>query len=669
MTSEKNLIVDGQLTFWGGVDSGIDPSKIEPDKASYAVNSRMRGGILTHRPPFAKLSLDFGGDAILETRFSQRFFQNALLYQPDSGPEYILCSIGGRQFRVNVGTDNSVQEITVTLSVLSSGMFTVPAVGAAQNLVVVDTSQLSVGATVKFHDSNYTITAIVDATTVTLENLDDNEGDMVPFNTPLFFYDVNPATNPRAWSVQAEKYWILQNGENLPLIYDGASMRRARSNLTVAEGKEIPIGTIMEYGRGRILVALPNRRKFAVGDLVGSSSGTVANQYRDAVLKFTQNTYLGTGRNFAVPQTSGGITAMRAIPDLDGALNQGPVVVFTPTIAFTVQLPYDATTWADLTNPVQTVALIANGARSQNATNLINGDIWYRSTDGWRSLVLARRDFNTWANTPVSAEMNRALAADDETLLEFASSAFFDGRELMTVSPERSVYGNFHYGLIALDLNRISGLRDKLPPAYDGLWTGLNVLQLVTGIVNNVERCFAFSVDESGAVELFEILKEGDFDSVGTEEKIRITWSFESRVFRGANPSQRGAGVFDLKRLENGELWLDEVFGRVDMKVWFRPVGHPCWYVWRENINVCADTKTCSDLPLGTCQSWEELKPQDRPRIQFGAPPDDCNYAADRPAHTAEGFQVRVEFQGQCRLRMLRVFMRPIDEPMRGATC
>lgn len=662
----KDIILDGFITQWGGTDSGVDPSILDRDKNSFAVNCMGRGGILTHRPPILKLPLTFP-NTVVETRFKNGRFQVAGYYQPDSAPEVILASIGGRQFKINVATDYSVEEITITASVLSTADFTVPAVDATQNLDVVSTANLAVNATVLFGGFNFLITAIVDANTVTLQNIDGTENDIIASGTPLFYYDLNPATVEQAWCVQAEKYWILQNNQNLPFIYDGATSRRAASNAPVAQGREVPVGNVMAYAMGRLAVALPDHRTFAIGDLVGSSSGTAPNQFRDAVLKFTQNTFLNSGRNFNVPQTAGGITAMIAIPLLDAALGQGPLLVMTPTICFTVALPTDETTWADLTNPIQTVALVTNGSESQNGTVLLNGDVWYRSQDGWRSLVLARRDFNTWANTPVSAEMNRVLAADDTSLLQFASAAYFDGRLLMTVSPGRSEFGTFHRGLIALDMNRVSGLRPKLPPAYDGLWTGLNVTQLVNGLFKRVERCFAFSVNYAGELQLFEILKKGEYDRL-TDEDIRITWSVESALFF-ANTKQRGGSPFDTNRLENGEIWIDEVWGEVLIKSWFRPVGTACWVPWRNNLNVCATTNLCSDLPTGECQDTTVFKPQYRSRLGFGKPPDTCEYGTARPAHTSEGFQVRLQITGHCRIRGLRVLGRIVDEPLFEVSC
>lgn len=667
--SDKGLLVSGFYSLPGGMDSGVDPSLLEPDKASFAVNCRFRGGIITHRHPFKKVILTFGDDAVLETRMTQGRFQVAGQYRPDTGVECILAMIGGRIFRFNVADDNSVQELTITQSILSTAPFTVPVVDGLQALQLVTTTGLSVNATVLFDGSNYVIISIDSPVQITVANIDGTPAAIVATGTPLFFYDLNPATVERAWYKQAENFAIFQNNQNLPLIYDGAIVRRAVSN---PPGNEVPIGNIMEYAMQRLCVTLPDTVTFAIGDLVGSSSGNIAPQFRDSVLKFTQNTYQNSGRNFRVPQTCGGIKSMTAIPLLDGALNQGPLMVGTPEITFTVNLPTDASTWANLTSPIQTVSLINKGPLSDRGAVLVNGDIWYRRYDGWGSMVLARRDFNTWANTSKSAEMNRILAFDDSSLLQFENGSYFDGRLIKTASPGRSPFGVYHRGMIALDYDRVSGLRETLPPVYDGLWTGLNVAQFVSGTFAGVERCFAFSIDYAGRLELYEVLKEGEFDDYGTGPKVRITWPFETGVL--GITRQAGGGPLDVKRLENGEIWIDELFGNGTIQVWYRPMGAACWTDWRtyklkNQIEVCATTNVCSNPPTSECQDMREFKPQYRARLGFGKPGDTCDRNMDRPSHTTEGWQLRIECRGHFRVKGLKVYARPLPEPATEPVC
>jgi hypothetical protein len=665
--NDKGIILSGFYSLPGGMDSGIDPSLLEKDRASFAVNCRFRGGFITHRPPFSKIPMNFGGNTILETRVTTGNFQVAGYYLPDNGAECILASIGGRVFRFNVATDNSVQELTITQSTLSTVGFTIPAVGVTDTAFLTSTAGISINTTILFGGVNYTVAGISSPISLLLSNIDGVPGTVVALGTPLFFYDLNPATTDRAWCKQAENYWILQNNQNLPLIYDGATLRRGVPNPpNLTDAPEVPIGNVMEYAMQRLCVTLPDTRTFAVGDLAYSSSGLLPDG-RDAVLKFSQNVFQASGKNFTVPMNCGGIQSMTAIPVLDGSLNQGPLLVGTPEICFTIQLPPDALTWAAVTTPIQSIAMVHNGPVSDRGAILVNSDVWFRRFDGWGSFITARRDFNTWANTPVSAELSRILDSDDISLLQYENGVFFGGRIIKTTSPARSPFGVYHRGLIALDMDRIGGLRPHLPPAYDGLWTGLNTLQLVAGTFNKLERCFAFSVNFAGTIELYEILKEGEFDDMGQGENVRITWPFETAVV--GQSKAVGGGPFDLKRLENGEIWIDNLFGEGTIKVWFRPLGAVCWTLWREDLQVCATTNTCTDLPTGDCQDTTVYRAQYRSRIGFGKPPDDCDRNEDRPAYVAEGWQLRIECKGHFRVRGLKIYSRPLAEPVSEPMC
>ena len=61
---------------------------------------------------------------------------------------------------------------------------------------------------------------------------------------------------------------------------------------------------------------------------------------------------------------------------------------------------------------------------NQNGTVLANGDALFRSVDGLRSLILARRDFDTWGNVPQSREVQPTLDADNSSLLNWEAPVF-----------------------------------------------------------------------------------------------------------------------------------------------------------------------------------------------------------------------------------------------------
>src|SRR5262249_33560896 len=154
-----------------------------------------------------------------------------------------------------------------------------------------------------------------------------------------------------------------------------------------------------------VSVAQPTGQ-YVVGDIVGGPSGTESNAFRDAVLKFTENTYLAEGGSFSLPRRSGEISAMAETVEINTATGQSSLVISSRKTICNSTLPPDRTVWKDLTSPVQTISQIGNGIQGPNAWTVVNDDVWYRSNDGFRSLIIAVRNFDVgWAKTPMSKEM------------------------------------------------------------------------------------------------------------------------------------------------------------------------------------------------------------------------------------------------------------------------
>lgn len=455
--------------------------------------------------------------------------------------------------------------------------------------------------------------------------------------------DPNAANVPVTHFLQAENYLIAQDGQANAIIYNGAVARRSNP-----VQKEVPCGTIMSYAMGRVAVCLPDGSSYRIGDLVFSSSGTPANGYRDAVLKFTENDYLNEGgdlvaRVFGASYNLGPIAAMKALARLDNSLGQGPLQIFTTNGAFSVNLPFDRTTWKNLANPLQTVSLLSFGSLSQDSTQLVNSDIFYRAKDGIRSFVMANRFFGQWSNTPISREMTRVLAYDNAGLLHRSSAVNFDNRYLLTCSPVQTAYGVYHRGLIALDFDLVSSMREQSPPAYDGVWLGPRILKILKGEFSGADRCFIFSLEDDNTVGLWEVTTDDKFDNGSTE----ITWWFETPAYPFGVP-------FTLKRLDTGDMWIDKVRGQVAFNLKFRPDRYPGWIDW-QSWEECANYQNCATDPATGCLTIKALQDQFRPRMTFVQPPEDVDPITNRPFRDGYEFQARISVRGYCEITQLRL--------------
>ena len=400
---------------------------------------------------------------------------------------------------------------------------------------------------------------------------------------------------------------------------------------------EMPVSKMGAYGLGRNWVCLSDGRSFIASDIVGGSSGSPSVNNRDSVLRFTENTYLDGGGTFVVPGNVGDIRAIIFTANLDTSLGQGPLQIGTATTIFSCSAPVDRTTWAAVTNPILTESLKGKGPLGQYGTILVNSDTMFRSVDGISSLIIARRDFDVWGNVPISREMQVVIDADHETLLPNSTAIQFDNRVLYGCLAQQGPLGVFHTGIIALNLDPISTLRGKAPSIYDGLWTGINVLQFASdgsghaGVYNGTERCFTFVYNTYiGQIELWEILADSNqslFDNGNTP----ISMSFET----GSKfINVKGKGQFDPVKLEGGEIYLSNIYGVVNVQAWYKPDFSQCWIPWA-NFDVCEPTMNPGNPG------------QQRIRLGLGTPKvDDCDPTNETPYRIGRNFQIRFQITG-----------------------
>lgn len=453
--------------------------------------------------------------------------------------------------------------------------------------------------------------------------------------------DINQADVRHAWFQQAENWLIVQNRSDAPFLYNGSVSRRA------AGQGEVPLGGPMAYGKGRLWVARDNL--YFGGDLVNTKT--------DAVIKFTENDYLNEGGAFAV--ANGNITGMAFAANLDTSLGDGDLLVFNTTSAYAFDAPVDRTTWKNLQYPIQRFALLKYGSMNHEGIATVNGDLFFRAQDGVRSLKYARRDFEEWGNTPISRQATRALQYDTESRLSECSTVTFDNRMLMTVQPQKDTgHGTWHRGLVSLDFYLVSGMGRKLNPAWEGVWTGLRILRIITAQVNNVTRCFIYALNDSDEIELWEVSKQSRFDHDGTDD-VPIHWAIESKSFAFKTP-------VDVKRLLSGDLWFDQLTGEFSMTARFRADLAECWTKWNTFAD-CAKYRDCDPVEAPDCQTPVPFRGQVRSRIGLGQPPDvEDPFSGNGFTRSGFDFQVRFDMVGYVRLKRLRLCAHREDEDIFG---
>lgn len=590
MASPRTWLFDGFFSLEGGMDGGRPPSTLTPIQVARAVNATFRGGyskprIATKRIPITFAANDEG--TWDQGTFSTGRFQGAGSYISPDGTAFIFLSIGGQIYGVPL--DGSTH-MAVNQTANQAGRPAPPA-----------------------------------------------------WSPPKVPGQPNSPTLSKAWFCQAEEFLIVQDNQSRPLIWNGATFRRATDD-------EVPTGGPMAYGIGRLWVA--RGREYFGGDLVWSdpSLGTAS------LLKFTENDFLNEGGAFMVPWQTGNITALSFTAQPDTVTGEGSLMVFTRSGIFEFAAPVDRTVWKDMEQPLQRFSLLNFGATSQESVTQVNGDLFFRAEDGIRSFFFARRDFNTWGNTPQSREVEPVMARDDQALLAWASAITFDNRFMSTAEPVWTDTGVEHRRLVALDFDLISGIRSKVPPAWDGEWVpSPRILQLVTTQQDTGRRAFMIARDENGMLGIWEFLPKQTGDDSQPPE-----WSIESKSFQFTAP-------LDRKRLTTVELWIDDVEGVYNIDTFWRSDNKGCWVPWARFTGFGSG---CLTTPAtggnGDCSPPRMPVAQSRNRIGLPIAPDRMDQLNCEPFRDGYEFQLRLECTGHFVIKKARLVAELLSQEVYG---
>lgn len=610
-------LYDGQFSFEGGVFS---------DNTKVIASSLMPSGVPRNALSWAINSTVRGGAVAQRNGFEtlvqnapwpSAFYEGGLLYQPDFGDPHLLMLISGRLWRVRVDTDNSVTNLSLT------------------------------------HGA--------------------------PFLPPT----------GHAFLTQAEMFAVIQSGDLVtpPLFYDSGvdgfrieTLRQSNGFISVNNvANEIPPAGPQDYWSNRLWYAFG--RRYCAGDIAQSTaSGTALYNYRDSVLKCTENPFSKGGDGFAVPTVAGNIRALAHSGQSSTTLGESPLFVLTRRTIYSCEAPVTRADWqaADRNNiPLQRVALAKGGSYGDRAVVPVNSDLFFSGPPNGdiRSIALSIRNDRDWGNVPLSRNVRRALDTNDRSLLSAATGIEFDNRLLVSTLPVMTPAGIGHKAILALNFDLISTLEERRPPAWEGVLDtdvlGLHVLQLFEGDFGGRQRAFAVCWStRREQIEIWEITSDTRFDSGGN----RVIWQIET-------PSYNAGLPYTLKELMGATLWFDNVLGTVVVESYYRPDGYGCWIPYKA-FDLCA-ARDCTEDPLNTCESsgypLDPLCEIDAIPIALPKPPHRPNMAARPLTPTATGrpstwgfsFQIKLVIRGWCRLRGIVLNMeartqRPYEGMVRG---
>jgi hypothetical protein len=111
----------------------------------------------------------------------------------------------------------------------------------------------------------------------------------------------------------------------------------------------------------------------------------------------------------------------------------------------------------------------------------------------------------------------------------------------------------------------------------------------------------------------------------------------------------------ELKKLHACEIWIDRVFGQVDLTVYYRPDADPCWHLWGQT-SFCAARNCAEDVNNPVCYPVSPTYGETYAwPVTFGQPPlPPCSPTRNkRPSDIAFQHQVKIVITGFCRIRGL----------------
>ena len=603
-TSDAIYIHDGSFSWAGGVDSSLSTtvqSTLNPDglprnELAWLNNATVRGGSITQRAGWQPL-----------VKLPQGYWQGHFIYEPDAGFPYLVCVISGVVYRVDLQPPYQVTDLT----------------GGDPNLLM-PSDPLKAEMCFFCQAESYLVIQAGD------------------------YFVPGPVNHPLTDS----------SGRTLPLFWDGTILRRSVGIIGPVNIpgtghlplNEIPAATVMDYYENRLWYA--QGRKYSAGDIVGDqASGDPTVGYRDAVLKVTENPLAIGGDGFTVPTQAGNIRAIVHASQLNASLGQGSLYVGTRKAIYNPQVPITRTDWigADAANmPSQPIVQLVNGPSGHRSIIPINGDLYYQSFDpAVRSLIRAVQYFAQPGNTAISQNVNRALKYTDRSLMRFASSIYFDSRFLTLTLPKLAADGVniIHQAILVLDFDVVTNLSGRNSAVWEGAYDGLQFIELIGVDYNGFPRALVAIVSEvDNTMQLWELT----YDSKTDKGDNRVTWSAEFPAYTWAP----GGYETELKQLSGGELWVDRVSGTVQMDVYYRPDGDPCWRKWF-NTKFCAARN--QDIGLGSeAYPCEPLNEGSMYPVVFPEPcGNDCDAMGVRPTTLAYQFQVKIVVKGFCRIRGL----------------
>lgn len=559
----QDELTDGNLSFRGGQNAGTLPDRIREDQYAYGINITTKDGGAGPRPGFVFTDITVTTEG---------------------------------------GVPDVVGKIVPYQEILHSGKFQ----GAHAYITESLTGILAVVSGVIFVINPVLQTAEV------LE-IEEQEGELTGISPQFEPSSQRLDQYAQRFNISnAGRFVVIHDYPDTPVIIEGGVARRADPDAVDEQGNPAPelfASVLGTYNQSRYFFS-SIANEFTAGDPVGS---TAAPDAPITVLEIGTTAAPFVGQVFSLGSTNQNkpITAMGFTQVMDSSTGLGPMFVATKDSIYTFRTDLPRTQWEQ--TQFGRLLLFNAGIAGQRAFVQVNTDLMFISGDGRiRSLLVSASGQQKFANTPIDREVQNWNVMDDPELMSIAVAEAVGNRVFFTVSPyrtfaqdlERNPVVDYAFeGMVVLELDNLSGLLADAAPAWAGLWTGIQPMD----IVNVDGTIWIFSKDE-GVNALYRMDESLSYDIYKDQPR-----NIVARIYTREYPFQ---DRFKLKKEKFVEPTFSNVRGDmsciIDRKTeasgkWLR------WREWRHNaiVDDCEDA-CCDTRPVLQEQSFRDLN--------FGSP-------------------------------------------------
>jgi hypothetical protein len=500
-------------------------------------------------------------------------------------------------------------------------------------------------------DNSYLFVSI--AGTIFQIQLNGNQG------TVTRFFDGNDPVLQHAWFVQGFNWMVIQDGTDLPIVWDGTnSPRRSNPNPPVAAGQpgnEISVGSVMAFNQGYIAVCSSDgQNQIAVSNQVYSTSGQAGGSVpAGSTQDLITFSYQGPGQNpIGSSIFIGDVNGLFSMPAINTGTGQGQLFIVGTDGIGALNLSGNRDTWVD--SQIATVLLVGVGCYSSHSLCSLNGDLIFRNTDGifsFRNSSLAFSYYvNAWNQSPISLDVRKWIDTDRPDLVQFSNQISWNNYVFSTIYPvifpPNNPLAGFHRcfkGILALDSEPASTISRQGTPIWQGVWTGIRPWALVEGRIGLQDRAFAFSYDIDGKNRLYEFQRTGTDDSFNGAPVQIESWLDSANL--GNVPGV--TNNFVPKVVGSVETELSNLTEPVQVNISIRPDSSPCYVpVAQYEVGCGCPTPPATGCPVFSMPNYDR-------RVISGLE-DQCISGTSLPLKNLRHWQSRLEFSGYAELERQR---------------